>query len=51
MMLVFVFISIALYKWKMTKGLGLIMFCLYGVFVIVTLLINEDKIPCPFNTL
>ena len=50
MMLIFVFISIAAYKWKMTKGLGACMFLLYGAFVVISLLLQKSVIPCPFNS-
>jgi len=48
-MLIFVFVSIAAYKWRMTKGLGGIMFLLYGAFVVISLLLTKKTIPCPFQ--
>ncbi len=37
MMLILVFLSILAFKWKMTKGMGVVMLLLYIVFVVVTL--------------
>ena len=45
-MLVAVVISIACSRWKMSKALGIIMFLFYFVFVIVSLLLEGEKIPC-----
>jgi K+-dependent Na+/Ca+ exchanger-like protein len=48
-MLVLVFISIAVCKWKMSKLLGFSMFVLYGVFVAMSLLLTDGTvISCPF---
>jgi hypothetical protein len=48
-MLIAVFVSIACYKWRMTKGLGMAMFLLYGVFLAVTLVIQMDNAyGCPW---
>ncbi|XP_047740752.1 sodium/potassium/calcium exchanger 2 [Hyalella azteca] len=46
-MLMFVIISIAVSKWKMSKGLGVFMFVLYFIFVAVSLLLSYGKITCP----
>lgn len=43
LMLVAVFSSIACYKWRMTKGLGLAMFVLYGIFLAVSLTLEIDN--------
>ena len=49
MMLVLVFLSIVIFRWKMTKAMGVIMMILYFVFVIVTLGFTEllDWYECP----
>ncbi|XP_063699859.1 sodium/potassium/calcium exchanger Nckx30C isoform X2 [Culicoides brevitarsis] len=48
MMLLFVVLSIACFRWKMNKGLGLTMFLLYFVFVAVSLMFEYDILTCPF---
>lgn len=48
MMLLFVILSIAFFRWKMNKGLGFSMFLLYFVFVAISLMFEYDKIVCPF---
>ncbi|EDW63377.2 uncharacterized protein Dvir_GJ14796 [Drosophila virilis] len=48
MMLVFVVLSIACFRWRMNKGLGFTMFLLYFVFVAVSLMFEYDLITCPF---
>ncbi|XP_034134493.1 sodium/potassium/calcium exchanger Nckx30C isoform X2 [Drosophila guanche] len=48
MMLVFVVMSIACFRWRMNKGLGFTMFLLYFVFVAVSLMFEYDVITCPF---
>nr|XP_022904455.1 sodium/potassium/calcium exchanger Nckx30C-like [Onthophagus taurus] len=48
MMLLFVVLSIACFRWKMNKGLGLTMFLLYFVFVAVSLMFEYETIVCPF---
>ncbi|CAG0890810.1 unnamed protein product [Cyprideis torosa] len=45
-MLVIVFLSIVIFRWKMNKGLGITMFLLYGVFLAVSLLIEYKTLPC-----
>ncbi|XP_068140921.1 sodium/potassium/calcium exchanger Nckx30C isoform X3 [Drosophila tropicalis] len=47
MMLVFVVMSIACFRWRMNKGLGFTMFLLYFVFVAVSLMFEYDLITCP----
>ncbi|XP_072373039.1 sodium/potassium/calcium exchanger 2-like isoform X2 [Scyliorhinus torazame] len=46
-MLLFVILSIGACKWKMNKILGLIMFILYIVFLIVSVLLEQKTIECP----
>nr|CAI5868778.1 unnamed protein product [Callosobruchus analis] len=48
MMLLFVIMSIACFRWKMNKGLGFTMFLLYFVFVAVSLMFEYNYISCPF---
>ncbi|XP_055684990.1 sodium/potassium/calcium exchanger Nckx30C isoform X4 [Lutzomyia longipalpis] len=47
MMLLFVILSIACFRWRMNKSLGLTMFLLYFVFVAVSLMFEYDFIECP----
>ncbi|XP_073824103.1 solute carrier family 24 member Nckx30C isoform X21 [Musca autumnalis] len=47
MMLIFVVMSIACFRWRMNKGLGFTMFLLYFVFVAVSLMFEYDVITCP----
>ncbi|XP_059221261.1 sodium/potassium/calcium exchanger Nckx30C isoform X3 [Stomoxys calcitrans] len=47
MMLLFVVMSIACFRWRMNKGLGFTMFLLYFVFVAVSLMFEYDVITCP----
>ncbi|XP_037041812.1 sodium/potassium/calcium exchanger Nckx30C isoform X2 [Bradysia coprophila] len=47
MMLIFVVLSIACFRWRMNKGLGLTMFLLYFVFVAVSLMFEYKYIICP----
>ncbi|XP_037909411.1 sodium/potassium/calcium exchanger Nckx30C isoform X5 [Hermetia illucens] len=47
MMLLFVVLSIACFRWRMNKGLGLTMFLLYFVFVAVSLMFEYKMITCP----
>ncbi|XP_051876135.1 sodium/potassium/calcium exchanger 2-like isoform X1 [Pristis pectinata] len=46
-MLLFVILSIGACRWKMNKVLGLIMFVLYIVFLITSVLLEEKIINCP----
>ncbi|XP_009077010.1 PREDICTED: sodium/potassium/calcium exchanger 2 isoform X1 [Acanthisitta chloris] len=48
-MLLFVIISIASCKWRMNKVLGLLMFALYFVFLIVSVLLEDKVIQCPVS--
>ncbi|XP_039525691.1 sodium/potassium/calcium exchanger 2-like isoform X1 [Pimephales promelas] len=49
LMLIFVIISIAACKWKMSKLLGFIMFLLYIVFLVVSVLLEDKYIACPIS--
>ncbi|XP_042584719.1 sodium/potassium/calcium exchanger 2-like isoform X4 [Cyprinus carpio] len=49
LMLLFVIISIAACKWKMSKLLGFIMFLLYMVFLVVSVLLEDKVIVCPIS--
>ncbi|XP_056136352.1 sodium/potassium/calcium exchanger 2-like [Lampris incognitus] len=49
LMLLFVIISIAMCKWKMSKFLGLLMFLLYFVFLIVSVMLEDKVIICPVS--
>ncbi|XP_056103058.1 sodium/potassium/calcium exchanger 2-like isoform X2 [Rhinichthys klamathensis goyatoka] len=49
LMLIFVIISIAACKWKMSKLLGFIMFLLYIVFLVVSVLLEDKVIACPIS--
>lgn len=48
MMLLFVIVSIACFRWKMNRGLGVTMFLLYFVFVAVSLMFEYKILMCPF---
>ncbi|EOB05881.1 Sodium/potassium/calcium exchanger 2, partial [Anas platyrhynchos] len=48
-MLLFVILSIALCKWRMNKILGFLMFGLYFVFLIVSVLLEDKVIQCPVS--
>ncbi|XP_031440457.1 sodium/potassium/calcium exchanger 2 isoform X2 [Clupea harengus] len=49
LMLLFVIISIAACKWKMSKLLGFIMFLLYLVFLVVSVMLEDKIIMCPIT--
>ncbi|XP_026798945.1 sodium/potassium/calcium exchanger 2 isoform X2 [Pangasianodon hypophthalmus] len=49
LMLIFVIISIAACKWKMSKLLGFIMFLLYIVFLVVSVMLEDKIIICPVS--
>ncbi|XP_045903627.1 sodium/potassium/calcium exchanger 2-like [Micropterus dolomieu] len=49
LMLLFVIISIAACKWRMSKILGLLMFLLYFVFLIVSVMLEDKVIVCPIT--
>ncbi|XP_049423880.1 sodium/potassium/calcium exchanger 2-like isoform X3 [Epinephelus fuscoguttatus] len=48
-MLLFVIISIAACKWRMSKLLGFIMFMLYFVFLVVSVMLEDKVITCPVS--
>ncbi|NXG62090.1 NCKX2 protein, partial [Hemiprocne comata] len=48
-MLLFVILSIAFCKWKMNKFLGFLMFGLYFVFLVVSVLLEDKVIQCPVS--
>ncbi|XP_066224350.1 sodium/potassium/calcium exchanger 2 isoform X1 [Saccopteryx leptura] len=48
-MLLFVILSIALCKWRMNKVLGFIMFGLYFVFLVVSVLLEDRILMCPIS--
>ncbi|KAM3857657.1 sodium/potassium/calcium exchanger 2 [Diretmus argenteus] len=48
-MLLFVIISIAACKWRMSKLLGFIMFLLYFVFLVVSVMLEDRVITCPVS--
>ncbi|TNM85923.1 hypothetical protein fugu_008194 [Takifugu bimaculatus] len=47
LMLLFVIMSIAACKWKMSKILGFTMFLLYFVFLVVSVMLEDKIISCP----
>uniref|UniRef100_A0A667WU26 Solute carrier family 24 member 2 n=1 Tax=Myripristis murdjan TaxID=586833 RepID=A0A667WU26_9TELE len=47
LMLLFVIISIASCKWKMSKLLGSLMFLLYFIFLIISVMLEDKIIICP----
>ncbi|XP_061565558.1 sodium/potassium/calcium exchanger 2-like isoform X2 [Cololabis saira] len=49
LMLLFVIISIAACKWRMSKLLGFIMFLLYFVFLVVSVMLEDKVITCPVS--
>ncbi|KAM8879205.1 sodium/potassium/calcium exchanger 2-like isoform 3-T3 [Spinachia spinachia] len=49
LMLLFVIISIAACKWRMSKFLGLLMFILYIVFLVVSVMLEDRVIVCPIT--
>ncbi|XP_072314570.1 sodium/potassium/calcium exchanger 2-like isoform X2 [Eucyclogobius newberryi] len=48
-MLLFVIISIAACKWRLSKLLGFIMFMLYLVFLVVSVMLEDRIISCPVS--
>ncbi|XP_004838401.1 sodium/potassium/calcium exchanger 2 isoform X3 [Heterocephalus glaber] len=48
-MLLFVILSIALCKWRMNKVLGFVMFGLYFVFLVVSVLLEDRILVCPVS--
>ncbi|XP_057203322.1 sodium/potassium/calcium exchanger 1 isoform X1 [Triplophysa rosa] len=49
LMLLFVTISIAACKWRMNKVLGSIMFVLYFVFLVISVMLEDRIIVCPVS--
>ncbi|XP_061678220.1 sodium/potassium/calcium exchanger 1 [Syngnathoides biaculeatus] len=49
LMLLFVIISIASYKWKMNKALGFTMFLLYFIFLVLSVMLEDRIIVCPVS--
>ncbi|MED6279464.1 hypothetical protein CHARACLAT_001110 [Characodon lateralis] len=49
LMLLFVIISIAACKWKMSKFLGFFMFLLYFVFLVISVMLEDRVIVCPIT--
>ncbi|XP_077381157.1 sodium/potassium/calcium exchanger 2-like [Festucalex cinctus] len=47
LMLLFVIISIAACKWRMSKFLGFLMFLLYFVFLVVSVMLEDKILICP----
>ncbi|XP_004086048.1 sodium/potassium/calcium exchanger 2-like isoform X2 [Oryzias latipes] len=47
LMLLFVILSIAACKWKMSKFLGFFMFVLYFVFLVISVMLEDKIIMCP----
>ncbi|KAF6726533.1 Sodium/potassium/calcium exchanger 2 [Oryzias melastigma] len=47
LMLLFVIMSIAACKWRMSKLLGFLMFLLYFVFLVVSVMLEDKIIMCP----
>lgn len=49
LMLLFVIISIAACRWKMSRKLGLTMFVLYFVFLVLSVLLEDRVLICPVS--
>ncbi|XP_034471446.1 sodium/potassium/calcium exchanger 1-like isoform X1 [Hippoglossus hippoglossus] len=49
LMLLFVIISIAACRWKMSRTLGLTMFALYFVFLVLSVLLEDRVLVCPVS--
>ncbi|XP_061577941.1 sodium/potassium/calcium exchanger 2-like isoform X2 [Cololabis saira] len=49
LMLLFVIISIAVCRWRMSKFLGMLMFLLYFIFLIVSVMLEDKIIVCPVS--
>ncbi|XP_026026154.1 sodium/potassium/calcium exchanger 2-like isoform X2 [Astatotilapia calliptera] len=49
LMLLFVIMSIAACKWRMSKSLGFLMFLLYFVFLVVSVMLEDRIIVCPIT--
>ncbi|XP_042548880.1 sodium/potassium/calcium exchanger 2 [Dipodomys spectabilis] len=48
-MLLFVILTIALCRWRMNKVLGFIMFGLYFVFLVISILLEDKVLLCPVS--
>lgn len=48
-MLLFVIISIAVCRWKMSRKLGFTMFVLYFVFLVLSVLLEDRILTCPVS--
>ncbi|XP_022605275.1 sodium/potassium/calcium exchanger 1-like [Seriola dumerili] len=49
LMLIFVIVSIAACRWKMSRMLGLTMFVLYFVFLVLSVLLEDRVLVCPVS--
>ncbi|KAL6113514.1 slc24a1 [Pungitius sinensis] len=49
LMLLFVIISIAVCRWKMSRKLGLTMFALYFVFLVLSVMLEDRVLVCPVS--
>ncbi|XP_056249185.1 sodium/potassium/calcium exchanger 1-like isoform X3 [Seriola aureovittata] len=49
LMLIFVIVSIAVCRWKMSRMLGLTMFVLYFVFLVLSVLLEDRILICPVS--
>ena len=47
LMLIAVIVSIAISKWKMSKKFGVAMLILYICFVVLSILLELEIVPCP----
>ena len=47
-MLVAIFFAILLFRWRMTKPMGVLMMCLYACFLSVAVSLSECAFDCPF---
>ena len=47
-MLLFVIITIAAFKWRLNIGMAIVMFILYILFMIVSLMLEKGVIKCRF---
>ncbi|CAL8404857.1 unnamed protein product [Boreogadus saida] len=49
LMLLFVIISIAACRWRMSRGLGLTMFALYFLFLVLSVMLEDRLLTCPVS--
>ncbi|XP_059928109.1 sodium/potassium/calcium exchanger 1-like isoform X3 [Gadus macrocephalus] len=49
LMLLFVIISIAACRWRMSRGLGLTMFVLYFLFLVLSVMLEDRILTCPVS--